>query len=485
MTTVTVKWTKHKYEIDLDTTEPPLVFKSQLFALTGVEPERQKVMLGGKKLDDAADWSSFKLKNGLMIMMMGTAGVNVPAAPLKKTVFVEDMAESEIPTGFPPGLENLGNTCYMNSTIQCLKAIPELKGQLVKVGSEQQNSHKVVSRSLRDLLSQLGNQHATVSPYGFLAALRQVFPRFAARDDHGGFMQQDAQECWTEIVNCIDKSTPGVGADAEKSVIKQYLGIEMDSKIQCVDAPDEPETNEHEKMFILSCNITTEVNHLVNGISLSLDGSLEKTSPSLDRLAQYSKKSAFSRLPGYLAVQYVRFYWKASTKTSAKVLRNVKFPINLDMYEFCSTELKEKLQPARQRFIKQNERDADSLAKLKAEDQKNDKIAMDMDIDAANPTKRDMPSEFLDDVGSNNSGYYELKAVLTHKGRSSDSGHYVAWVRNEDKPTEWILFDDDKVSSVTEEQVLALSGGGDWHMAYILLYGPKILKEDVVEEIKS
>ena len=33
------------------------------------------------------------------------------------------------------------------------------------------------------------------------------------------------------------------------------------------------------------------------------------------------------------------------------------------------------------------------------------------------------------DVGSNNSGYYELSAVLTHRGRSSSSGHYVAWVR--------------------------------------------------------
>ena len=34
------------------------------------------------------------------------------------------------------------------------------------------------------------------------------------------------------------------------------------------------------------------------------------------------------------------------------------------------------------------------------------------------------------DAGSNNSGYYELQAVLTHKGRSSSSGHYVAWVKS-------------------------------------------------------
>ena len=35
----------------------------------------------------------------------------------------------------------------------------------------------------------------------------------------------------------------------------------------------------------------------------------------------------------------------------------------------------------------------------------------------------------ISDVGSNNSGFYQLNAVLTHKGRSSSSGHYVAWVR--------------------------------------------------------
>ena len=34
-------------------------------------------------------------------------------------------------------------------------------------------------------------------------------------------------------------------------------------------------------------------------------------------------------------------------------------------------------------------------------------------------------------TGENRSGLYELTAVLTHIGRSSDSGHYMAWVRAE------------------------------------------------------
>lgn len=69
--------------------------------------------------------------------------------------------------------------------------------------------------------------------------------------------------------------------------------------------------------------------------------------------------------------------------------------------------------------------------------------------------------------------------MLTHQGRSSSSGHYVSWVKR--KEDEWIKFDDDKVSIVTPEDILRLSGGGDWHIAYVLLYGPRrveIMEED-------
>ncbi len=62
------------------------------------------------------------------------------------------------------------------------------------------------------------------------------------------------------------------------------------------------------------------------------------------------------------------------------------------------------------------------------------------------------------DPGSNNSGYYDLLAVLTHKGRSSSSGHYLGWVRH--RGNEWLKMDDDKVTVVLEEDVLKLSGGG-------------------------
>lgn len=58
--------------------------------------------------------------------------------------------------------------------------------------------------------------------------------------------------------------------------------------------------------------------------------------------------------------------------------------------------------------------------------------------------------------------------MLTHKGRSADSGHYVSWVKQSDNS--WIQFDDDQLIPRKEDEIVTLSGGGDWHMAYLLLY---------------
>lgn len=58
-----IKWGKEVYtDIDVNTDEPPILFKAQLFALTGVQPERQKVMIKGVTLKDD-DWNNFKLKD--------------------------------------------------------------------------------------------------------------------------------------------------------------------------------------------------------------------------------------------------------------------------------------------------------------------------------------------------------------------------------------------------------------------------------------
>lgn len=60
---VKVKWGKETYpDIEVNTDESPILFKAQLFALTGVQPERQKVMLKGVTLKDE-EWKNFNIKD--------------------------------------------------------------------------------------------------------------------------------------------------------------------------------------------------------------------------------------------------------------------------------------------------------------------------------------------------------------------------------------------------------------------------------------
>lgn len=487
--TVHVKWGKEKFsDVELNQDESPVVFQAQLFALSGVPPERQKIMAKGKTLKGNT-WEGFNVKNGMTLLMMGSAEA-LPSAPVQKTKFVEDMSESEISKAcnFPAGLSNLGNTCYMNATVQCLRAIPEIKDNLssysgqLSVGNIMSDPSEAITISLRDLYKMMDKTSEGIPPIVFLQVLHTAFPHFAEKNEQGVFQQQDANECWTQLVRMLQQKLPAVksssmeisGASSQKSLIDQYCGIDFENIMQCDEAPEEPKTTTTEKQYQFSCFISQDVKYMHTGLKLRLKETITKASPTLGKDASYTKSSLISRLPGYLTIQFVRFYYKEKEKINAKILKDVKFPLSLDVYDLCTPALQEKLKPMRDKFKNEEER------KLEKKIAANGAQPMETDAPKAKTT---FPFSFEDDVGSNNSGYYELSAVLTHRGRSSSSGHYVAWVRQKDDT--WIMCDDDNMSAVHVDDVLKLSGGGDWHCAYVLLYSPKKLTIEEEEAVKE
>ena len=83
-------------------------------------------MAKGKIIKEDSEWSAYPaVKNGVQLMLMGTAEGKELKAPDKQIKFVEDMTPQEraaalrekTGTVIPAGLENLGNTCYMNSVV--------------------------------------------------------------------------------------------------------------------------------------------------------------------------------------------------------------------------------------------------------------------------------------------------------------------------------------------------------------------------------
>lgn len=520
-------------------------FKEIVYSLTGVEPERQKILIKGGQLKDDAEMGKLALRPGQQIMMMGTpsAGGGQIARPKEKVKFVEDMTDAEKAQqegAIPSGLTNLGNTCYLNSTLQVLRAIPELQDSLVDYNVNSQPGGSVFGSSqLNDLTTQLKALFTSMSrttddfsPYIFLDALRRTYPQFAERSRTGhGYAQQDAEEAWSNIISQVRsnlKVKDAPESDSAVSWVDKHMALQMVETLEC-DDPEARERGEQpivntETYLKLDCHIKTEINHLRDGILAGLkEGLIEKHSAALDRNATYTKTAKISRLPQYLTVHFVRFYWKRETQKKAKILRKVSFPKELDILEFCTEDLRSKLVPVRDRLreVIKDEEDIDRARKRRKtnpvsedesskpaqEDKKSKKDekkpATDSDGDTAMETYktdaewehdkaealRSAKQELLKlvnedlarDTGANQSGIYELRGVVTHQGSSADSGHYTAYVKKPgrkdpvtgklgEEDGTWWWFNDDKVSEVPGDKIETLAGGGETHSALILLY---------------
>ncbi|KAL7574539.1 hypothetical protein ACA910_015894 [Epithemia clementina (nom. ined.)] len=609
MVELLVKWGKESYQLTLDSSslsDPGSCYHqltSELEEKTHVPVDRMKLMAKSKGLwkgvlkpDTAVDWDKAAASaNGtpLNVLLMGSAAQLT--GPTQKTVFLEDLPPEEIAkVAEPAGLANLGNTCYLNSVVQCLRAIPPLRQgmAIITTTSSMNNSsttttttpnhnpvHRVLIQALQRTLEQLDRQTEALSPFPLVQATKLSFPQFASTGPHGQPQQQDAEEFYSAILNVVANETQGphllqaalpntlerdfMGA---ANVVDALFGLQMKETLVCDEVPDgqEPPVVSYDLHRKLVCNIqgggaaagsSTNVTHIAEGIMLALqEGRIEKHSTVLNRNASWTRTQRVARLPPIVTVQFGRFYWKATPESQdhagvkCKIMKPVTFQSTLDMYEFCTPQVQAVLGKARKaaaqaeedRVAKKikgmeppndgnnnNDNDKDNDGKPKAEPMETDNttntnnnntteeeedeeaaalkaaLAMSMDTepvvtDAAKATNKSADDKVIEGDEDENApigpglppnfqGIYELFAVVTHKGRDADGGHYMAWVKAAHQPKsvtkigddttqdneDWFVYDDDEVSPCKTEDILKLKGGGDWHMSYLNFYRAK------------
>ena len=163
---------------------------------------------------------------------------------------------------------------------------------------------------------------------------------------------------------------------------------------------------------------------------------------------------------------------EASTKaTKVKLLRAINFPTVLDVYDYCSDSLKTELNVGKKEEIRIREEETKAML---------DKTEKEQPMEEEKMPKREKKALTEGTVITPDSviyapqgtgmqtGKYHLIGAITHKGLSSDGGHYMSWIHFHDN--EWARIDDEIVGPVDTEEIHKLAGGRDCDMAYMLLY---------------
>lgn len=97
----------------------------------------------------------------------------------------------------------MGNTCYMNATVQVLRAVPELHTALGQF-SGRGDMNKDLIASMRDLYKDMGKTTDGIPPIRFLQVLRQVEPRFA-EVRQGAYAQQGKSHICAHVPHSISR----------------------------------------------------------------------------------------------------------------------------------------------------------------------------------------------------------------------------------------------------------------------------------------
>ncbi|KNA16444.1 hypothetical protein SOVF_089140 isoform B [Spinacia oleracea] len=307
------------------------------------------------------------------------------------------------------GLRNLGNTCFLNSIIQCFThTVPLVQGLLSlkhEASSHGAGEFCVLCAVREQIEHSLGYSGKVVSPSNLVDNMSQISSIFQRHQ------QEDAHEFLQCLLDKLDSNWSKYEANANDSsslddtLVRQIFGGRLVSQVRCCNCGHNSDT--YEPLIDLSLEIE-DVDSLESALNSftkveSIEDTEKFTCESCKEQVKVEKQLMLEQAPSVATLHLKRF--KSDGIFVEKVDKKVEFPLELNLAPYTK--------------------------------------------------------------GSNNESgdlKYELFAVVVHVGVSSTSGHYFCYIRTD--PDKWYRFDDSQVTMVSEEHVLCQD-------AYILFYARK------------
>ncbi|MCO5587100.1 hypothetical protein L7F22_041047 [Adiantum nelumboides] len=326
--------------------------------------------------------------------------------------------------GCPLGLKNLGNSCYLNSVLQCLTYTPPLANFCLRNHHSSSCSLANGSSSIclfcvveKRIARSLSVDCVSESPARIHSCLTLFAKHFRQgwQEDAHEFLRYVIEACnivCVKLHNILCASKLRTRQDSQKflkeeprTVVKDIFGGFLQSQVKCLSC--KTESNKLDEMMDLSLDVfklASVKDALCRYFQPEvLDGSNKYKCEKCKKLTAAKKQMSVSQAPNVLVIQLKRF----ENFYGGKIDRHISFEEDLELHSHMCRG------------------------------------------------SQDQGAEYL------------LYGVIVHAGYSQDSGHYYSYVK--DVHGKWFCCNDAHVTSVSVKSVLS-------EKAYILFYARKTTK---------
>uniref|UniRef100_A0A8C4VAU3 Ubiquitin carboxyl-terminal hydrolase n=1 Tax=Falco tinnunculus TaxID=100819 RepID=A0A8C4VAU3_FALTI len=241
------------------------------------------------------------------------------------------------------GLLNLGNTCFLNSTLQCLTYTPPLANYMLSL-EHTQSCHEegfcmmcTMETHINQVLCCSNN---AIKPTSVINGLKRIGKHF-----HFG-SQEDAHEflCFTVDAlqkACLNGSTKLDRSSQATTLIYQIFGGYLRSRVKCLNCKAVSDTYEPFLDITLDIKAVTSVTKALEQFVKpeQLDGENSYKCSKCKKMVPASKRYTIHRSSNVLTISLKRF----ANFTGGKINKEVKYPEYLDLRAYMSQSIGEPL----------------------------------------------------------------------------------------------------------------------------------------------